>query len=135
MRPGLEKFIYSSGSLRPMDNFRPTSLWRAEYISLLSGRAIKLYAGWSPSRAVSPVRWAALGEDVMKQAPPTALMQCFRSFHTAALTTEGIEAMHMRRKGQVKKSVGRDAAARAKFVESPIWRNETSETVAAVRMG
>jgi transposase-like protein len=36
-------------------------------------------------------------------------MQCFRSFHTAERTIEGVEAMHMMRKGQVKRLDGRDA--------------------------
>ncbi len=45
-------------------------------------------------------------------------MQCFRSFHTAEKTIEGIEAMHVMRKGQVKKLDGRDAAGQAKFVAS-----------------
>jgi IS6 family transposase len=45
-------------------------------------------------------------------------MQCFRSFHTAELTIEGVEAMHMMRKGQVKRLDGRDAMGQAKFVES-----------------
>ena len=42
--------------------------------------------------------------------------QCFRSFHTAERTLEGIESMHMLRKGQVKRLDGRDAAGQAKFV-------------------
>jgi transposase-like protein len=54
----------------------------------------------------------------MEQEIPTALMQRFRSFHTAVRATEGIEAMHIMRKGQVKRSVGRNAAARVMFVES-----------------
>ena len=45
-------------------------------------------------------------------------MQCFRSFHTAERTLEGVEAMHMIRKGQVKRLDGRDAFGQAKFVES-----------------
>jgi len=45
-------------------------------------------------------------------------MQCFRSFHTAERTLEGIESMHMMRKGQVKRLDGRDAIGQAKFVES-----------------
>ena len=44
-------------------------------------------------------------------------MQCFRSFHTAERTLEGAEALHMMRKGQVKRLGGRDAAGQAKFVE------------------
>lgn len=44
-------------------------------------------------------------------------MQCFRSFHTAERTLEGVEAMHVMRKGQVKRLDGRDAAGQAKFVE------------------
>jgi transposase, IS6 family len=38
--------------------------------------------------------------------------------HTAARTLEGIEALHMMRKGQVKRLDGRDAVGQAKFVES-----------------
>jgi transposase-like protein len=45
-------------------------------------------------------------------------MQCFRSFHTAERTLEGVEAMHMMRNGQVKRLDGRDAVGQAKFVES-----------------
>ncbi len=44
-------------------------------------------------------------------------MQCFRTFHTAERTLEGIESMHMLRKGQVKRLDGRDAAGQAKFIE------------------
>jgi len=45
-------------------------------------------------------------------------MQCFRSFHTAARTLEGVEALHILRKGQVKRLDGRDAVGQAKFVQS-----------------
>lgn len=45
-------------------------------------------------------------------------MQCFRSFHSAERTLEGIETMHMMRKGQVKRLDGRDTAGQAKFVAS-----------------
>jgi transposase-like protein len=45
-------------------------------------------------------------------------MQCFRSFHTAERTLEGVEAMHVMRKGQVKRLDGRDSVGQAKFVES-----------------
>lgn len=45
-------------------------------------------------------------------------MQCFRSFHTAERTLEGVEAAHMMRKGQVKRLGSRDSAGQAKFVES-----------------
>jgi IS6 family transposase len=44
--------------------------------------------------------------------------QCFKSFHTAERTLEGIEAMHMIRKGQVKRLTGSDAQGQAEFVES-----------------
>jgi transposase-like protein len=44
-------------------------------------------------------------------------MQCFRSFHTAERTLEGVEALHLLRKGQVKRLDGRDAVGQAKFVE------------------
>lgn len=45
-------------------------------------------------------------------------MQCFRSFPTAERTLEGIESLHMMRKGQVKRLDGRDAVGQAKFVKS-----------------
>lgn len=45
-------------------------------------------------------------------------MQCFRSFHTAERTLEGVESMHMMRKGQVKRLDGRDSAGQANFVAS-----------------
>lgn len=45
-------------------------------------------------------------------------MQCFRSFHTAERTIEGIEAAHMMKKGQVKRLNGRDVVGQVKFVES-----------------
>jgi transposase-like protein len=45
-------------------------------------------------------------------------MQCFCSFHTAGRAVEGVEALRMMRKGQVKRLDGRDAGRRAKFVES-----------------
>jgi len=45
-------------------------------------------------------------------------MQCFRSFHSAERTLEGIESLHMMRKGQVKRLDGRDAVGQARFVRS-----------------
>lgn len=44
--------------------------------------------------------------------------QCFRSFHTAERTIEGIEAAHMMRKGQLKRISGEDVVGQVKFVES-----------------
>jgi transposase, IS6 family len=44
--------------------------------------------------------------------------QCFKSFHTAERTLEGIEAVNMMRKGQVKRLAGGDARGQAKFVET-----------------
>ena len=44
--------------------------------------------------------------------------QCFKSFHTAERTLEGIEAVNMMRKGQVKRLAGNDARGQAKFVTS-----------------
>jgi IS6 family transposase len=43
--------------------------------------------------------------------------QCFKRFHTAERTLEGVEAMHMMRKRQVKRLDGRDAVGQSKFVE------------------
>jgi transposase-like protein len=45
-------------------------------------------------------------------------VQCFRSFHTAERTLEGMEAMNMIRKGQVKRLAGVDASGQARFVAS-----------------
>ena len=43
--------------------------------------------------------------------------QCFKRFHTAERTLEGIQAVNMMRKGQVKWLSGKDAMGQAKFVE------------------
>jgi len=43
---------------------------------------------------------------------------CFKSFHTAERTLEGIESINMIRKGQVKRLGGSDVQGRAKFVGS-----------------
>jgi IS6 family transposase len=42
----------------------------------------------------------------------------YRSFDTAERTLQGVEAVNMMRKGQVKRLGGRDAVGQAKFVES-----------------
>jgi IS6 family transposase len=44
--------------------------------------------------------------------------QCFKRFHTAERTLEGIEAINMVCKGQVKRLAGSDAQGQAKFVAS-----------------
>ena len=44
--------------------------------------------------------------------------QCFKSFHTAERTLEGIEAVNMMRKGQVKRLDRSDAQGQEKFVAS-----------------
>jgi len=44
--------------------------------------------------------------------------QCFKSFHTAERTLEGIEAVNMTRKGQVKRLTGNDLRGQAKFIAS-----------------
>ena len=44
--------------------------------------------------------------------------QCFKHFHTAERTLEGIESINMLRKGQVKRLAVRDAQGQAKFVAS-----------------
>ena len=44
--------------------------------------------------------------------------QCFKSFHAAERTLEGIEAVNMIRKGQVKRLAGNDVQGQAKFVAS-----------------
>ncbi len=42
--------------------------------------------------------------------------QCFKRFHTAERTLEGIEAINMIRKGQIKRLSGHDSTGQAKFV-------------------
>jgi len=44
--------------------------------------------------------------------------QCFRSFHTAERALEGIEVLHMMKKGQLKRISGEDVIGQAMFVES-----------------
>jgi IS6 family transposase len=44
--------------------------------------------------------------------------QCFKRFHTAERTLEGIEAVNMIRKGQVKRLAGSDSQGQARFVAS-----------------
>jgi IS6 family transposase len=44
--------------------------------------------------------------------------QCFKSFHTAERTLEGVESINMIRKGQVKRLAGSDVQGQATFVAS-----------------
>jgi IS6 family transposase len=44
--------------------------------------------------------------------------QCFKTFHTAERTLEGIEAINMMRKGQVKRLSGVDIQGQVKFIAS-----------------
>ena len=44
--------------------------------------------------------------------------QSFRSFRTAERAIEGIEALHMMSKGQLKSIGGEDVVGQAKFIES-----------------
>jgi transposase-like protein len=44
--------------------------------------------------------------------------QCFKSFHIAERTLEGIESFNMIRKGQIKRLAGSDAQGQSKFVAS-----------------
>jgi transposase-like protein len=44
--------------------------------------------------------------------------QCFKTFHAAERTIEGVEAMNMMRKGQVKRLAGSDVRGQVKFIES-----------------
>jgi hypothetical protein len=54
-----------------------------------------------------------LGSDGDTRASPY-----FKSFHTAERTLEGIEAVNMMRKGQVRRLAGGDMRGRVKFVET-----------------
>jgi transposase, IS6 family len=44
--------------------------------------------------------------------------QCFKRFQTSERTLEGIEAVNMMRKGQVKRLAGSDVQGQAKFIAS-----------------
>ena len=44
--------------------------------------------------------------------------QCFKRFHTAERTSEGIESINMIRKGQVERLAGSDARGQARFIAS-----------------
>jgi transposase, IS6 family len=46
--------------------------------------------------------------------------QCFGWFDTAERTLEGIEALHMMRKGQIKRLDGRDAVGQARVRREPL---------------
>jgi IS6 family transposase len=52
---------------------------------------------------------------VKKKVPAS---HCFKRFHTAERTPEGIESINMMREGQVKRLVGSDARGQATFVAS-----------------
>jgi transposase, IS6 family len=71
--------------------------------------------------------WALRGADNFRRLEDITLRfikkkvrasQCFKRFHTAERTLEGIEPMNMIRKGQIKRLSGSDAMGQAKFVES-----------------
>jgi transposase-like protein len=56
------------------------------------------------------VVWTEIEQDYRAIRRRRRAIQCFRSFHTVERALEGVEALHMIRKGRVKKFVGRDAA-------------------------
>jgi len=58
-----------------------------------------------------------IGQDHRANRRRRRAMQCFRSYHTAERTLEGVEGLRMLRKGQVKRLDGRDAQGQARFVE------------------
>lgn len=52
----------------------------------------------------------------MPQSVSGHCKRCFKRFQTAKRTLEGIEAVNMMRKGQVKRLSGNDAMGQAEFV-------------------
>jgi transposase-like protein len=48
-------------------------------------------------------------------------IQCFKTFYSAERALEGIDAVNMLRKSQVKRLAGSDAMAQAKFV-APLFQ-------------
>lgn len=77
-------------------------------------------------RTPSPFKWRHYAPDVIllcvrwyrRYQLWSGAAQCFRTFHTAERAIEGIEALHMMRKGQVKRVAGSDAVGQSIFVES-----------------
>ena len=66
-------------------------------------------------------------------------MQRFRTFNPAERTPEGIESMHMMRKGQVKWLGGRDSAGQARswlnlINSGSFTRQRSSRSAATVRV-
>lgn len=61
-------------------------------------------------RNKSPFKW--------RHFEPTIILLCVRCYCRYSLSLEGVESMHILRKGQVKRLDGMDAVGRAKFVES-----------------
>ena len=47
-------------------------------------------------------------------------MQCFRSFHTAERAIEGVEALHILRKGQLKRVGGKDVVGQVRARREPL---------------
>src|ERR687889_239034 len=47
--------------------------------------------------------------------------QCFKGFHTVERTLEGIEAVNMMRKGQVKRLAGSNAQGQARVRRESVW--------------
>ena len=64
--------------------------------------------------------------------------QCTKRFHTAERALEGIEALHMIRKGQVKRLAGSDARGQATFVAPPsgvaAWRKALEEHLSSKKL-
>jgi hypothetical protein len=54
-------------------------------------------------------------------------MQCLRSFHTAERTLEGLELMHMLRKGQVKKLDGKGRGRSGEVRREPLRSSRMTE--------
>jgi hypothetical protein len=96
---------------QPLDGHAPGRRGTVRLLSRRVERRLLDQHGPLAARAVDEVTHRVIGRR-------WRAMQCFRSFHTAERTIEGIEATHMMAKGQVKRLDGKDAAGQAKFVAS-----------------
>jgi hypothetical protein len=77
-----------------------------------------------------PDKYSRTGSQIQQQKMASDCLAC-GSFQAAERTLEGVEALHMVRKGQVKKLDGSDAVGQAMFVETlfnlAAWRNSLAE--------
>ena len=73
---------------------------------------------YAPDVILLCVRWYCRFQLSHRDVKKVRASQCFKRFHTAERTLEGMEAVNMIRKGQVKRLAGDAARGQAAFVAS-----------------